>query len=100
MKPSRRNFLFTAVAAPLAARLDPLGQSAYEVRAAGLPAGQMHFDNPQLLRYDAKCFTINGKSNTYLLKIYINMATAITVPFQGILKNVLFFIPLKIFKSS
>jgi hypothetical protein len=61
MKPSRRNFLFTAVAAPLAARLDPLGQSASEARAAVLPAGQMHFDNPQLLRYDAKCFTINGK---------------------------------------
>jgi hypothetical protein len=61
MKSSRRNFLLTAVTAPLAARLDPWGQGRFEVLAAVLPAGQMQFENPQVIRYDAKCFTINGK---------------------------------------
>ena len=61
MKSSRRNFLLTAVTAPLAARLDPWGQGRFEAVAAMLPAGQMQFENPQLIRYDAKCFTINGK---------------------------------------
>ena len=61
MKSSRRNFLLTAVTAPLAARLDPRGQGRFEVLAAVLPAGQMQFENPQVIRYDAKCFTINGK---------------------------------------
>ena len=60
MKSSRRNFLLTA-AAPLAARLDPGGQGRFEAVAAVLPAGQMQFENPQIIRYDAKCFTINGK---------------------------------------
>jgi hypothetical protein len=60
MKSSRRNFLLTAVTAPLAARLDPWGQDRFEAVAAVLPAGQMQFENPQLIRYDAKCFTING----------------------------------------
>jgi hypothetical protein len=61
MKPSRRNFLLTAVTAPLAARLNPWGQGDIEALGAVLPAGQMQFENPQILRYDAKCFTINGK---------------------------------------
>jgi len=60
MKSSRRNFLLNAVAAPLAARLDPLGHERLEA-AALLPAGQMQFENPQIIRYDAKCFTINDK---------------------------------------
>jgi len=61
MKPSRRSFLRTTVTAPLAAQLGLWGQSPYEAVAAVLPAGQMQFENPQLIRYDAKCFTINGK---------------------------------------
>jgi hypothetical protein len=59
MNSSRRNFLLTAVTAPLAARLDPWGQCHLEAASAGLPAGQMQFENPQIIRYDAKCFTIN-----------------------------------------
>jgi hypothetical protein len=61
MKSSRRSFLRTAVSAPLAAQLGSWGQSRYEAVAAVLPAGRMQFENPQLIRYDAKCFTINGK---------------------------------------
>ncbi len=60
MKSSRRNFLLTAIAAPLAARLDPWGLGRLEAAAGLLPAGQMQFENPQIIRYDAKCFTING----------------------------------------
>ena len=61
MKSSRRNFLLNAVTAPLAARLNPWGQAHFEAVAAVLPAGQMQFENPQIIRYDAKCFTINGR---------------------------------------
>jgi len=61
MKSSRRNFLLTAVTAPLAASLDPGGQSHFEVLEAMVPAGQMQFENPQLIRYDSKCFTFNDK---------------------------------------
>lgn len=58
MKSSRRNFLLTAVTAPLALRFDPWGEGRFRAMAAELPAGQMQFDNPQIIRYDAKCFTI------------------------------------------
>ena len=61
MKSSRRNFLLTAVTAPLAASLDPYGQRHFEALAATPPAGPVQFENPQLLRYDEKCFTFNGK---------------------------------------
>src|SRR5271169_4464945 len=61
MKPTRRNFLLTTVAAPLAMRLDPRGQPRSVAEAAILPGGQMQFENPQIIRYDAKCFTIDGK---------------------------------------
>ncbi len=57
MKRTRRDFLMTAVAAPLAAGLNPQGQLL--VLAAPL-AAPMEFDNPHLLRYDAKCFTFNN----------------------------------------
>ena len=60
IKPSRRNFLLTAVTAPLAAGLDPSGHGHFEMLTA-MAAGPMEFDNPQLIRYDAKCFTINDK---------------------------------------
>ena len=61
MKSSRRNFLLTAVAAPLAAKPRPGGRAIGEAVADTPPAGQMQFENPQLLRYDAKCFTFNDK---------------------------------------
>ena len=61
MKSSRRNFLLGAVTAPLAAALAPGGQMNAEASGALPAAGQMHFDNPQMLRYDSKCFTFNGK---------------------------------------
>src|SRR5208283_2879807 len=58
MKSSRRNFLLTAAAAPLAARLGGWWEGGFESLAALLPAGgQMQFENPQMIRYDAKCFT-------------------------------------------
>ena len=58
MKSSRRDFLWTAVTVPLAARLDPWGEGRLEIMAAAPSAGQMQFENPQIIRYDAKCFTI------------------------------------------
>ena len=61
MKSSRRNFLLTAVTAPLAASLNPEGHAALEILAAIPPAGQMQFENPQLIRYDSKCFTFREK---------------------------------------
>ena len=61
MKSSRRNFLLTTVTAPLAASLDPGGQGRLELLAAMAPAGPMEFENPQLIRYDSKCFTFKDK---------------------------------------
>jgi hypothetical protein len=62
MKSSRRNFLLTAITAPLAARLDGWGHRPLQALAAALPAaGQMQFENPQIIRYDSSCFTINGR---------------------------------------
>jgi hypothetical protein len=59
MKQSRRDFLLTAASVPLTVRLNPQGK--VEAAVALAPRGQMEFENPQMLRYDAKCFTINGK---------------------------------------
>ncbi len=59
MNSSRRNFLFTTCTAPLAASLESFTRS--NAAASMLPPGQMQFENPQIIRYDAKCFTINGK---------------------------------------
>ena len=61
MKSSRRDFLLTAVATPLGARLGPLAHARLTTDAPLLPGAQMQFENPQIIRYDAKCFTINGK---------------------------------------
>ncbi len=59
MKPSRRRFLQSALAAPLAATLGRPGPCAVE---ALVPAtGQELFPNPHLIRYDASCFTINDR---------------------------------------
>ncbi|MGD1154896.1 MAG: beta-galactosidase [Terriglobia bacterium] len=62
MESSRRNFLLTAFTAPLAARLDGWGHGRLQALAAALPAaGQLQFENPHIIRYDASCFTINGR---------------------------------------
>ncbi len=62
MKSSRRNFLRSAVTVPLAASLDGWGRGGLQTYAARLPAaGQMQFQNPHIIRYDANCFTINDR---------------------------------------
>ena len=62
MKSSRRNFLRSAVTVPLAVGLDGWSGPDSESRAALSPAaGQMQFQNPHIIRYDASCFTINGR---------------------------------------
>ncbi len=61
MKPSRRDFLFTAVTAPLAASLQPGGPGRFRALAAIAPTGAIEFENPQLIRYDSQCFTIRDK---------------------------------------
>jgi hypothetical protein len=61
MKSSRRNFLLTAVSSTLGLSLNNFGHGKLEEWAATPPAGQMEFQNPQLIRYDSKCFTINDQ---------------------------------------
>jgi hypothetical protein len=62
MSSSRRSFLRSAVTVPLGASLDRWGRGGFEIRAAMLPAaGQMQFQNPHMIRYDASCFTINDR---------------------------------------
>jgi len=59
MKSSRRSFLQSAVAAPLAATL---GRPGTQVLAALVPpAGQEQFENPKIIRYDSRCFTLNDR---------------------------------------
>jgi len=62
MKSSRRRFLEFTIAAPVAARLGDLvppgGKPSGALRAA---PGQEQFENPLVIRYDANCFTLNGK---------------------------------------
>ena len=60
MKSSRRSFLLSVAGAPLVARLGAATTDA-EALAIVPPPGQMQFENPQIIRYDAKCFTIQGK---------------------------------------
>jgi Glycosyl hydrolases family 35/Beta-galactosidase, domain 2 len=64
MKLDRRRFLASTLAAPVAVLL---GQSGVETFAALLPpAGQTSFPNPQIIRYDRDCFTLNGR-DTFLV---------------------------------
>ena len=63
MKSSRRKFLQSTLAAPVALAL---GKPAVESFGAVLfPSPQMTFQNPDIIRYDANCFTINGR-DTFL----------------------------------
>jgi hypothetical protein len=61
MKSSRRQFIQSTLAGPLMARwgVGHAGGARVEVLLAS-PA-QRQFENPQIIRYDSSCFTINGK---------------------------------------
>jgi hypothetical protein len=59
MKSSRRRFLQSTLAAPFAASLGPTGY--HWVRVLDAAPGQMQFENPHLIRYDASCFTVNDR---------------------------------------
>lgn len=61
MKPSRRKFLQVALAAPLAATLGRDGTLAFGAPVMLAPGGQPSFENPQIIKYDASCFTLHGK---------------------------------------
>lgn len=61
MKPSRRKFLQLALSAPLAATLRPDGTLAFGAPAMLAPDGQPSFENPQIIKYDASCFTLHGR---------------------------------------
>ena len=61
MKSSRRTFLQSTLAAPMALAL---GRSE-SLGAILLPSPQMSFQNPDTIRYDAHCFTLNGR-DTFL----------------------------------
>jgi hypothetical protein len=63
MKSSRRKFLQSTLAAPVALALG--GPAVERLDAIVFPSPQMTFENPDLIRYDAHCFTINGK-DTFL----------------------------------
>jgi hypothetical protein len=59
MKSSRRGFLEAALGTPLAATLARRGPRWFG--AAPVPAAQMEFENPHIIRYDAHCFTLNDR---------------------------------------
>jgi Glycosyl hydrolases family 35/Beta-galactosidase, domain 2 len=63
MKSGRRRFLQSTLAAPVALVLGHLG--AESLGAVLLPSPQISFQNPDTIRYDAHCFTINGR-DTFL----------------------------------
>jgi hypothetical protein len=63
MKSSRRKFLQSTLGAPVALALGRPG--AESLGAILLPSPQMSFENPDFIRYDAHCFTINGR-DTFL----------------------------------
>jgi hypothetical protein len=63
MNSSRRKFLQFALSAPLAAQLGDSKPGAWAQPLSVLEAGQgqSQFQNPQIIRYDAQCFTLNGQ---------------------------------------
>jgi hypothetical protein len=66
MRFSRRSFILSAIAARPAFRLSPWQTRRVAALEAGFPAGQAQFENPQLIRYDAKCFTVNDKDTVVM----------------------------------
>lgn len=63
MKYTRRKFLGVAVTAPLAARLGgaPLRGVAAPLGLFSGAQGRPQFQNPDIIRYDAQCFTLNDR---------------------------------------
>jgi hypothetical protein len=61
MRSSRRNFLQSALAAPLLARLGGGHSGGAWVETLLASPAQMEFENPHIIRYDSSCFTIFGK---------------------------------------
>jgi hypothetical protein len=61
MRSSRRDFLQSALAAPLMARLGAGRSAAARVETLLASPPQMEFDNPQIIRYDSSCFTLFRK---------------------------------------
>ena len=59
MQTNRRDFLCSALAAPFAAKV--IRPGAGVVADSGTGAAQAQFENPQIIRYDANCFTIKGR---------------------------------------
>ncbi|HET7211945.1 MAG TPA: twin-arginine translocation signal domain-containing protein, partial [Terriglobia bacterium] len=55
---NRRTFLQSALAAPVALAL--AGPATGQLDAVVFPPPQMSFENPDIIRYDGHCFTING----------------------------------------
>jgi hypothetical protein len=58
MKLSRRNFLQLSLAAPLAGLA---GGDSFAAEASFPVPGQEQFENPQIIRYDSQCFTVNDQ---------------------------------------
>jgi Glycosyl hydrolases family 35/Beta-galactosidase, domain 2/Beta-galactosidase second all-beta domain len=63
MKSSRRKFLQSTLVVPVALALG--GSAVDPLNAIVLPSPQMTFENPDFIRYDSHCFTINGR-DTFL----------------------------------
>lgn len=62
MKSSRRKFLQVSLATPLAATIAGQGGFAFGPYALLAPdAGLEQFENPQIIRYDADCFTVRNR---------------------------------------
>jgi hypothetical protein len=60
MNPSRRDFMKSSLAAPLMAVVGRERGSAFRLGASA-GQGQEQFENPQIIRYDAQCFTLNDQ---------------------------------------
>jgi hypothetical protein len=61
MKSSRRQFIQSALAAPLMARLGVGHAGGARVKTLLASPAQMQFENPHIIRYDSSCFTIFRK---------------------------------------
>jgi hypothetical protein len=61
MKSSRRRFLQSALTAPLVGTLS--ASPGRLLAALPIAQGQELFENPLIIRYDANCFTVNGRDS-------------------------------------
>lgn len=60
MDASRRKFLQMSLAAPFGIAAHRLSLNA-QLTASPVGGGQQQFENPQIIRYDAECFTLNDQ---------------------------------------